>query len=321
MSLLLAAGLVSATILPHCLPRTRVSPASGIAVWFLVLVLRAMVVLLLVMLLVLYLPATQLFRLVTHWCVHAVIPFVATHLGFSGHGLGDAATLIPAVLLAASVISALFALWRRIRAVRSWLRGSVLGPGPRESLIVGGAEIVVAAAGIHRPRVVVSTGALANLDDQELSAGLEHEQGHIAHRHPYVAVAGNLLFAVARLFPGSRSALSELHFHLERDADEFAVRRTSDPLALASVICKAAGEMKMPNPALIGLGGSGAATRLKLLLNRQLARPSAWVTFAAPSIATLLLSMVMLVAVALPSLAQAALAGTPPTATSSICPR
>jgi Zn-dependent protease with chaperone function len=319
MSLLLAAALVSATTLPHLLPRTRLTPPSGIAIWFLVLLLRATLVVLLILLLVLYLPATELFRLVTHWCIHAVIPFFATHLGFSGHGLGDAATLVPAVILAVSLIWALFALWRGMRAVRRWLAGNVLGTGPRESLIVGGAEIVVAAAGVHQPRVVVSTGALANLDDQELEAGLEHEQGHIAHRHPYLAVGGNLLFAVARLLPGSRIALSQLHFHLERDADEFALRRTGDPLALASVICKAAGATKIANPAVIGLGGAGATTRLRLLLDRRLARPSPWVAIASPALLALLLALLILLAATMPLLAQAALGGAPPSA-SPLCP-
>jgi Zn-dependent protease with chaperone function len=319
MSFLLAGALVSATALPHLLPRARLTPPGGIALWLLVLLLRAMLVVMLIVLAVLYLPATELFRLVTHWCVHAVIPFVATHLGFSGHGLGDAATLVPAVVLAFSLVSALFALWRRMRAVRSWLKGSVLGTGPGESLIVGGADIVVAAAGIRRPRVVVSTGALANLDDQELAAGLEHEQGHIAHRHPYVAVVGNMLCAVARLLPGSRAALSQLHFHLERDADEFAVRRTGDPLSLASVICKAAGAAKPVNPALIGLGGAGAATRLKLLLDRRLARPSSVTAIAAPALAVLLLALIAVMAAAVPSLAQGALSGGP-AASSLLCP-
>lgn len=319
MSLLLAMALVSGTTLPYLLPRTRLTPLSGISVWFLVLLLRAMLVLLLVLLLVLYLPATELFGLITRWCVHAVLPFVTAHLGFSGHGVGDAATLVPALILAVSLISALFAIWRGMRTVRSWLGGSVVGTGPRESLIVGGAEIVVAVAGIHQPRVVVSTGALANLDDQELAAGLEHEQGHIARRHPYVAVAANLLFAVARLLPGSRTALSHLAFHLERDADEFAVRRTGDPLALASVICKAAGETKLANPAVLGLSGAGAATRLKLLLDRRLARPSTWIACAAPALTIFLLAMVMFSATAMPILAQAALDGTAPAAAAPLC--
>jgi len=61
--------------------------------------------------------------------------------------------------------------------------------------------VLVAAAGLRKPRVVVSAGALLNLDDEELAASLDHEHGHIVRRHRYVLVAAELCRALARLFP------------------------------------------------------------------------------------------------------------------------
>lgn len=308
MTLTLAFLLLAGAAIPYLLPRNGLSPMLGASLWLSVLALRAVLVVLVALVLVLYLPATALFQLTTHWCFHAVIPFFTTHLGFSGHRVGDAATLLPGVVLGVSAISALFALWRTARAMQGWVRHSSLGPGPKESLIIGGSEIVVAAAGIRDPKVVVSMGALTQLDEDELAASLEHERGHIARRHPYLVVAAKLLFAVARPLPGSRDALRRVQFCLERDADEYAVDRTRNPIALASAICKAVTDSPAPNVALATLAGSGAPARLRLLLDRSAARPQAWADLAGRGLLTALVALVLLTVASTPTLAQAGVA-------------
>ena len=308
MTYFLGALLMAGTGAPYLLPRTSLSPMTGAALWLTVLVLRAVLVILAALIAILYIPATAIFQLTTHWCFHAVIPFFATHLGFSGHRLGDAATLLPGLVIGLSLISAVFAVWRTARAMSSWVKRSSLGPGPKESVIVGGQEVVVAAAGIRGAKIIVSTGALTRLDEDELAASLEHERGHIARRHPYLVVAANLAFAIARPLPGSKDALRQVQFCLERDADEYAIDRTRNPIALASAICKAAADAPVPGPALATLAGSGAPARLRLLLDLPAARPSAWADFAARGLVTALVGIVLLAAAATPALAQAGVA-------------
>ncbi|HKZ13563.1 MAG TPA: M56 family metallopeptidase [Solirubrobacterales bacterium] len=303
--IVLAGLLVVATTAPYLLPRDAITPLTGAALWLSVLVLRAMLVVVGALVLVLYLPATGLFQLTTHWCIHAVVPFFATHLGFSGHRLGDAATLLPGLVLGLSLIWAVFAVWRTARAVRRWLRRNCLGEGPRQSLIVGGPDVVVAAAGIRNARVIVSTGALAKLDEQELAAGLEHERGHIARRHPYLALAGSVAFALARVLPGSKDALGRLRFCLERDADEYAVGRVGDPVSLASAICKAAAGQPATSPALAGLAGVGTAARLRFLLDRTAVRPRAWAEASGRALVIAMVTLALVTAAATPALAQA----------------
>lgn len=128
---------------------------------------------------VFFVHASELFGLVTHWCWHAVVPFVTAHLGLNGHELGDAATVAPSFALAASVISVSVAIWRAARTFRGFPLRSSLGRGPRDSVLVGGPNVVL-AGGLTRPRLVVSVGALASLDEDELAAGLDHERGHFA---------------------------------------------------------------------------------------------------------------------------------------------
>jgi len=303
-------GLVAVGILaPYLLPRTSLSPMTGVLLWLGVLSLRAVLVTFSAFLVVLFLPATEVFEILTHWCFHAVLPFLTTHLGFSGHGVGDAASILPMLLIATSAAWAVFAVIRTAWTMRHWIRRSSLGIGPGKSVIVGGEEVVVAAAGIRSPKVVISTGALAQLDDDELAASLEHERGHIARRHPYLVVAGNLAFAVARLTPGSKAAFKRLRFYLERDADEYAVKRTNDPVALASAICKAAVDSPTPNAALATLSGSGTPTRLKFLLDRSAANPKQWSENVARTLLATMLATVLLSFAAAPAIAKTGVDG------------
>ena len=259
---LLIAGAIG---LPHLLRLDDAPPIAAATIWLSAVGLRALAAIFAVVFLVFYLPGTELFALVTRWCWHAVLPLFATHLGFSGHQLGDAATIAPAFLLAVSLLSVVWALWRAARAMTRLLQRAALGGGPDGSVIIGGPDVFVAAAGIARPKVVVSAGALATLDDEELAAGLAHERGHIARRHSHLLVIAEICRGLARFLPGTRAAAAAVAFHLERDADRYALEQCHDPLALASAICKAAGARTL-GPALQALGGgSGLATRVSLL--------------------------------------------------------
>jgi Zn-dependent protease with chaperone function len=266
MTLILAVLLATAMALPHAVTLDRARPAIAATIWGCALAVRAACVLFAVAYLVLFLPATAVFATFTHWCWHAVLPLLATHLGLDGHRVGDAATILPAFLLAVSLVSVMFGLARATRSVRLWLVRSALGVGPRNAVIVGGAEVVLAAAGLARPRVVVSAGALAALDDEELAAGLDHEHGHIARRHRFVLVFAELCRAVARVLPGTSRAVRELRFQLERDADRWALSKRNDPFALASAICKAATVRAEPGLACAGLGDGRASRRVDELM-------------------------------------------------------
>lgn len=278
MTLAVAGILVLGIALPHLLDLRRAAPSAAAVLWLCSLALRALTGLVGVMFLVLYLPSTGLFQAVAHWCWHAVLPLVAAHLGLDGHRLADAATVVPALVLTASLISVAVGVVRAARSVRRLVKRHALRPGPRDSVIVGGEDVILAAAGMRRPRILVSAGALIALDDAELSAGLDHEQGHIARRHRYVLVLAQLLHAFGRFLPGSRRAMHELSFHLERDADRWSLGRRNDRLALASVIAKAAQCRPLATGAqLASLAGSGVVERVRQLLDDRVAveRPRA----------------------------------------------
>lgn len=301
-----AGVLCLAIVLPHTLRLDQASPAAAATVWLSALVLRALTAVFAALFVVVALPATALFDAFTHWCWHAVLPVVATHLGLDGHAFGDVALILPALLLAASTLSVSFGLWRATRAVARVVKRAGVGEGPRNSLIVGDGAVLVAAAGLRRPRVLVSAGALTSFDDDELDASLEHEQGHIARRHRYVLVVGELCRALGRFLPGTRAAVHELAFHLERDADHFALERHHAPAALASALCKAA---QRPTTApLTALGGGGVARRIRELLEAE-REPTRGRGMPERALAVGMAMMVVALAAALPPATIAAVQG------------
>ena len=303
------AGLSAVAVLgiafPHLVRLERTAAATAVALWAVSLALRALLVIFGVLYLAFFLPGTEVFASLTHWCWHTVLPLLTAHLGLEGHKVGDAATIIPGLLVMVSVLSVGFGVIRAARAVRRLLARDALGPGPADSVIVGGPEVMLAAAGLTRPQVVVTAGALLELDDEELAAGLDHERGHIARRHRWVLVFAELCRGIGRVVPGCRRGMRELEFHLERDADAWALRRRHDRLALASAICKAAGIGKLSTAAASPLTGGGAEERLGQLMAEEPPPPSRVRAAALNAIAITMVCATVLMATFIPSTALA----------------
>ena len=260
----LLAVVAAAIASPHLVRLDRAAPGTAILVWLAALLLRAVLVAFAATFVFAVAPKTELFHAVTHFCWHTVVPLITAHLGVSGHLLADIAIVLPVLIVLGSLASVLVGLYRATRRVHALLTAGI-GAGPAGSVIVSDSSIVLAAAGMRKPRVIVSAGALTQLDDAELGAGLAHERGHIARRHRWILVVAQVARALGRPIPGARAALAELAFHVERDADRFALRAQHEPSALASAICKAAAGRPRPLSAF-ALGGGGAARRVRHLL-------------------------------------------------------
>jgi hypothetical protein len=257
-------------------------------------------------LLLFFLPRTDVFESLTHWCLHEVLPGLAANLQLEGHGIGDLTLFVPGLALVVSLIVACVRTARSAKAARALL-GQQVGRGPQDSVIVRGPDVVFAVAGLTHPRIVVSAGALASLDDAELAAGLDHERAHIARRHRFVLLIAGLLSALGWMLPGTGRAARELAFHLERDADRWALRRLNDRLALASVICKAAITTEpATRPAVAKLGETGIRERLGQLLEEQPPRTGHPAAAALNALAVAMVVFTLLFTVAVPT---AAIAG------------
>ena len=142
-----------------------------------------------------------------------------------GHGLADVALYLPGIALSLSLLYMCYRTAQSARHARQLIERDVLGDGPRESLIVSGTGVLFAVAGVIRPRIVVSAGALIWLDDEELDAALDHERAHIVRRHRFVMLLAVAFAALGRAIPGTHRAIRELAYQLERDADRWALQQ------------------------------------------------------------------------------------------------
>ena len=303
MSLALAAIVAAGILLPHVLRLQRAPPTTAIVLWLNGLALRALATVLAVIH-VLPPPRTGVFVDLLHWC--AQVPLIGNA---EGHAVAAVALYVPVIALVASLAHDSVRTAREVRAVRR-IVGQALGRGPRNSLILGGPEVMFAVAGLAHPRVVVSAGALTALDDHELTAGLDHEQAHIARRHRFVMLLALGCRALGRAIPGGDRGVRELAFHLERDADRWALRRHDDRLALASVICKAAGEPTLPR-AMSRLGAIGLTERLSQLVDERPVTSAGPVRAALRALATVMVMCTLVLGASVPAAAVAGAGGHP----------
>ena len=262
LDLALALLITCAVVGPHFLPLEGIVPATGIAIWSLALILRAILCVGAALFILVYVPQTPVFAAIASWCWE----LLTHHVEFSPHPLAHLAVILPALAIAASLLWAVGGLARAAIRLERYLRSRSLGSGPMNSTVLADSEPVIALTGFGRARLLVSRGALDLLDDEELEAGLAHEMGHSRRWHRVLVTSATLCAALSRALPGTKTALGRLRLELERDADAYAIDRTGDALALASAICKV-GQGTFRGQVAMALGGTGeVSSRLDHLL-------------------------------------------------------
>jgi hypothetical protein len=96
-----------------------------------------------------------------------------------------------------------------------------------DALVVEDERPLAFCAGLLRPRVYVSTGALALLDDTALDAVLAHERHHARRRDPLRLAAGRVLARALFFMPGLGELSARQQSLAELSADESAL--SADP--------------------------------------------------------------------------------------------
>jgi Zn-dependent protease with chaperone function len=140
---------------------------------------------------------------------------------------GAGVLLVLAVLGAAVVTVGARTAWRQVRATRALLRAMcIVGPvgGDRLVTVIDDPTPRAFCAGYVRPRVYISTGALALSSEPELAAVLAHERHHAASRDPLRLACGRVCSHALFFLPALRrlhdrcSSLAELAADAERCA-------------------------------------------------------------------------------------------------------
>lgn len=117
--------------------------------------------------------------------------------------------------------------------------------------------------------VVLSSGLVELLDDDEQRVVLAHERAHATHRHDRYLLVAQL---AAATIPMLRPMASRLQFSLERWADEAAVQECGDRRFVARTLGKVALHGITPVSAL-GFAGLGVPARVAALLSAPAPRP------------------------------------------------
>lgn len=86
-----------------------------------------------------------------------------------------------------------------------------------------------------KPRVVLSAGLLATLDDDEARAAIEHERAHLRTRHDLLLLPFGAWARALRWIPGVRQGRTAVADLAEMHADDVAVRRVPAPVLAAAL--------------------------------------------------------------------------------------
>jgi len=171
--------------------------------------------------------------------------------------------------LGATVLArAIRSVYRAQRSSRTFIR--TLGPcralvDPLPARVIEDATPQAFCAGLLRPRIFISTGALDRLDDDELRAVLAHEAHHALRRDPLRLFLARVLADALFFLPVMRPLQRRYATLAEMAADEAAIGASGNPQPLASAML-AFGELD--EALLVGL----SAERVDHLLGQ----PSNW---------------------------------------------
>ncbi|NGO73997.1 M48 family metalloprotease, partial [Streptomyces boncukensis] len=174
-----------------------------------------------------------------------------------------------AIAALTAVLGAAAADLRRFRRVRTRAHRALDGLPPQDPAVLPDAAPYAYAlpADARRPgRVVVSTGMLAALTEEERAVLLAHERAHLAgHHHRYLLAAR--LAAVAN--PLLRPLRGAVAYSAERWADEDAASRVGDRRLAARAVGRAAlvaDSAAVPSPLLPALAAGPVPRRVAALL-------------------------------------------------------
>jgi Zn-dependent protease with chaperone function len=148
------------------------------------------------------------------------------HIGLPAANPAAIALLVLATLGLAVLVTLLRGAWAIARAHRQLRRGlPVIGPLPGASdvVVIAGERVHAFCAGLLRPRIYLSTGALERLGDAELEAVLAHERLHRVRRDPLRIVAGRVLGEALFFAPAVRALTRRYDQLAELAADDHAL--------------------------------------------------------------------------------------------------
>lgn len=196
----------------------------------------------------------------------------------TGHGAVDPVrgdhwvALTLAGVLAAQLVGVLVLSWVRVTRARRRHRELlelVVQPAPQPDarLLDHPVPVAFCIPGA-RPLLVLSSGMVAELDEEQLAAVLAHERAHLSEHHHLLLLPFVAWQAALPVLPAAARAHGAVRELVELRADDVALRslRGATPRrTLAEAIVAAAGGAGVP-PGALAVAGAGVRTRVVRLL-------------------------------------------------------
>ena len=188
--------------------------------------------------------------------------------------VGPALAMFLAALVALSIGRAVAAGARELRAQRR-SRAVLAASRPRRradgAFVVDGAEALAFCAGLVRPRVYVTTGAIDALTLDQLHAVLAHEDHHRRRRDPMRLVTLRVLAEAFYFLPALAASAERYAALAEVAADAAAVRNAGRPAVAGALIAfapspDAASTIRLDPERVDHLMGRSPGLRLQLPL-------------------------------------------------------
>ncbi len=163
---------------------------------------------------------------------------------------------------------------RRRHAQLVHLLSSPLELVPGARLLDSPAPVAYCLPGAVSSVTVVSAGLVALLDDDEMTAVIEHEKAHVSQRHDVVLIAFRAWYASLPWFPIAFRAQHEVGLLIEMLADDRARRIVPDSVLARAIVLVAAERGGDPLRASLREWGDAASTgELRIRIARLDARP------------------------------------------------
>jgi beta-lactamase regulating signal transducer with metallopeptidase domain len=163
-------------------------------------------------------------RVTPHAASHRIL-ILGQRLSYPAANIDAVVIVLLAALGAVVTARALTGALREVQASRRFERLLAQSkPRPLHgALLIVSPQPRAFCAGLLRPRVYVSTGAVAILDQEALSAVLAHERHHARRRDPLRLAIGRVLARALFFLPGLADLLQRQQALAELSADESAI--------------------------------------------------------------------------------------------------
>ena len=218
-------------------------------------------------------------------------------LDLTGH-LGIVAFSAFVLFLLIRLLTAVWRGWRDTRHINSLkpattayrskeLSDFAQGLYPRVQIrVVEADEPLALTIGYWSPKIIVSSGLLVALDEQELRSVLYHEAAHVARRDPLRTLVVDTCKTALPFIPAVSYLADRFRTRKELEADATAIESVGSPVPLASALAKILSSF--PARTSLGVGLSPTEARIDALLGRPATDSKAeLVSVVAASIPTL----------------------------------